>query len=241
MLTSAIKALVVDDETHAQELLVSYLKSSSHHVNVLDVCSCSVQARKSMDRISPNVVFLDIKMPGESGLEFLKNYDFGTSYPIFTTSYSEFAIEALKEGAFDYLLKPIDSIELEETLARLSKNLKSLNSMESTPDKLRLEIRDNLTSRFISLSDIKFLDADGSYTSILTTKDSYLISKNLKSFETVLSTYQMFFRIHHKTILNLKWVDYFDHSENIVYLKTGDYKVVSSRRKDAFLKKMRTI
>jgi YesN/AraC family two-component response regulator len=114
-----LNVLVVDDEAPARELMCRQIERSCPSLNVVQTASSAKEARHLIDTISPDVVFVDIRMPNESGLDLIDRYKDRDFYVVFATTYHEYAVEALRQRAFDYLLKPIDMDELQACSRRI--------------------------------------------------------------------------------------------------------------------------
>lgn len=229
-----MKAIIVDDETKARKMLRAMLADLCAEVEVLAECDDLPNAVKAIKRFSPKLVFLDIEMPGHSGLELLEFFnenevDFQI---IFTTAYDHYAIKAFKLSAVDYLLKPISPVELTQAVARASKRDVANN------DAL-LRLRENLGQEsgqklavpqlngflFIDRSDILFLKGERAYATIcLKDGTSVLASRSLKYFEEMLAGDRRFFRCHRSYVVNL------DHVKEYVRTDGGNLILQSDRQ-----------
>jgi two-component system, LytTR family, response regulator len=204
-----LKAIIVDDESKARELLHNLLKEYCPDVDVLDLCADLPNAVKAIRKTKPDVVFLDIEMPGHSGLELLDffNEDEIDFSIVFTTAYNQYAIDAIKLSAFDYILKPIEPEELEKSVQRLLKKAeqKKSDAVSVVNDKIAVPTSNGL--KFIDTEHIIYLKADNTYTEIYTTDGNRLIvSRTLKNFEDTFSTTPNFFRCNKSYIVNVKFV-----------------------------------
>lgn len=207
---------------------------------------------KAIKKYRPNIVFLDIEMPGHSGLEILDYFeDDEINFEIvFTTGYSEYAIQAFKLSATDYLLKPINPETLKNTVERLLRKPKHEKIIEyralqenilHNKDQTEKCIIVNLSNstRFIKVRDIIMLSAEGSYCEIyMKGGEKLLASKNLKYFEERLLDISFFFRSHKSFIINLKSVVEYNKSDNNVTLQENINGIVSSEKTDLFFQKM---
>jgi two-component system, LytTR family, response regulator len=235
-----IKAFIVDDEKSGRDSLQMLLGRYCKEVEVIGQEGSVEAAYNFIINNHPELVFLDIEMPLGSGFELLKKFDNVQFKTIFVTAHQHYAIKAIKFSAFDYLLKPIDVDELVEAVQRVSEIDNTLNTqrhhgllenVESNKiGKIAVNVKDGLT--FINVCDIIRLQADGSYTHILTTNEKFTATRNIKEFEEILQT-KDFFRTHNSHIINLSRVDgYF------AIMQDGTSVEVSRRRKDLFLQLM---
>lgn len=242
-----IRTIIIEDEQQSAEVLELMLKKFSDVIEVVDVCNTPAKGIESIQKKSPDLVFLDIEMPRMNGFEMLKkvgNIDFEI---IFTTAYNKYAINAIKLSALDYLLKPIDKDELAKAIKKcrqsleqknmgykmdvLLKNLAQHNALEKT---LTLASVDGV--RFVKMKDIIRLEANGRYTKFyLANKEVIVSSRTLGDFEEVLSANE-FFRIHETHIINLLYIERFHKGNNYVLLSDKTELPLARRRKDEFLK-----
>ena len=211
-----MNAIIVDDETKARKMLNAMLADLCPEVEVLAECDDLPNAVKAIKRLSPQLVFLDIEMPGHSGLEILEFFseheiDF---HIIFTTAYDYYAIKAFKLSAVDYLLKPISPVDLKEAVSRASKRENtSTGSLVKLRENLQPEATKKLAIpqlngfRFIDHSEILYLKGERAYATIwLKDGSTILASRNLKYFEDLLQPNQSFFRCHRSYLVNLNHV-----------------------------------
>lgn len=207
-----ITAILVDDELNVRNLLRMLLKEHCPEVEILAECSDLPETVKSIRKIKPNLVFLDIEMPGHSGLELLdffneEEIDF---HIIFTTAYSEYAVQAFELSAVGYLLKPIKSDKLKDTIERYKKlekkntsGLKQLeHNLQHTQNK-RITLITKYRTYFVELNNIMFIKGEGAYSEFnLSGGEKVLVSKNLKHYEDMLVVDKRFVRISKQSIIN---------------------------------------
>jgi two-component system, LytTR family, response regulator len=244
--------IIIDDENKARQLLRNMLADVCPDINVMDECDDLPSGVKAIKKHKPDLVFLDIEMPGHSGLEILDYFedDEITFEIIFCTGYSEYAIQAFKLSATDYLLKPLNPNTLKESVERfLKKNNESkvieyralqenISKNGNTVDKCIVVNLSNST-RFVKVKDIIMLRAEGSYCELyLAGGEKLLTSKNLKSFEERLIEIPFFFRSHKSYMVNLKKVIEYSKSENNILLEEKLNGMVSSEKSEIFLEKM---
>lgn len=225
-------ALIVDDEPLARIDLIAVL-SAFEQVEVVGEADSIASARNQMDKLDPDIVFLDIQMPGESGFDLLPHAGLDTRV-IFVTAFDEYAIRAFEVNAMDYLLKPVSEDRLALTLKRLSQD--SPDRMVSTA---ALEKEDNIfvkltnSYQFIRLRNILKIEAADDYTVLfLTSGESYVALKSMKEWEMRLPP-GTFTRVHRSTIINMDQVvklePWFNHSFK-VHLQGLREPVILSRR-----------
>ncbi len=209
---SRIKAIIVDDELMARNLINGIIEENCPQIEVMESCVNLPDAVKSIRNYQPDLVFLDIEMPGHSGLELLEFFNASeiNFSIIFTTAYNQYAINAFKLSAIDYLLKPLDSESLVEAVQRFERNTSKHVSLEMLRNNLKprsikkLAIHTVSSIDFIVLDDIAFLKADGAYTQIVLNDNSKIVSsKNMKYFEEVLQSNTNFIRCHKSYIVNI--------------------------------------
>lgn len=247
--------IIIDDESKARSLLRNMLADITEDVRVLAECDDLPSGVKAIKKFKPEIVFLDIEMPGHSGLEILDYFeeDEITFDIVFTTGYSEYAIQAFKLSAIDYLLKPINPEMLKNTISMILKKSKqdkvieykalqeNLGTNKDISDKCIIVNLSNST-RFIKVKDIIMLHAEGSYCELhLKGGEKLLASKNLKYFEERLYDIPFFFRSHKSYIINLKTVQEYNRSENNVVLEEKISGMISSDKSDVFLEKMESL
>ena len=245
-----VRVIVVDDERKSRESLVVLLKDFCPGVHVLGAVGTVADGVKMIEENDPDIIFLDIQMNSETGFDLLRKTIPASFEVIFTTAHSEYAIEAIKFSALDYLLKPIDIQELQLAVnkyrkktsnSKLSQRLETLidnfKSTKSESFKMALSTSDGLI--FVNLSEIIYLEAEGSYTMFyMKTGDKHLVTKNLKEYENLLIS-KNFFRIHNSFVINLNEVVKYVRGEGgYVIMKNGKKLDVSKRRKQAFLKQI---
>lgn len=211
-----IKAILVDDEVNVRNLLRILLTEHCPDIEVVAESSDLPEAIKSIHKHKPALVFLDIEMPGHSGLELLDffNEDEIDFQIIFTTAYSEYAIQAFDLSAVGYLLKPIKPAKLIETVNRFKKNEQKAgfsldhlkHNLSDVPHK-RIALATKYKTHFINLSDIVYIKGDGAYSEFnLSNGEKILMSKNLKHYEDILAHTPFFLRISKQSIVNKNFI-----------------------------------
>jgi len=226
------KAIIIDDEEMARTLLKGMLELYCPNIEVQALCNDLPSGVKAIRKHKPNIVFLDIEMPGHSGLELLDFFDDGEIdfSIIFVTAYNRYAIQAFKLSAVDYLLKPIESEDLINAVALFEKqqgkqNYGILKSNLSAKVSKKIGINGVSSVVFVDLSDILFFQAEGAYTKVVL-KDgkTLLASKSLKHFEQALSDRLEFYRCHKSFIVNIEHVSEYVKSDG-GYLKVQQHEI----------------
>lgn len=229
-----LKVIIIDDEKMARTLLGGMLAEFCENVELLDACPDLPSGIKAIRKLKPDIVFLDIEMPGYSGLEILDFFDESEIdfAIIFTTAYSQYAIQAFKLSAIDYLLKPIDSSELIKSIERYQKNetnrnYQILRDNLSLHTSQKLSVHTATSVKFIELDQILFLKAEGAYTEIMLHNGKTITSsKGLKKYEEILKENRGFFRCHKSFIVNLNHISEHVKSDG-GFLLVGEKEKVS--------------
>lgn len=243
-----IKTIIVDDEYNAREFLEKLLtRYFPDKFLILGKCESVDEAIVAIEKFNPELVFLDIQMPNKNGFQLFKELDKVQFEVIFTTAYSEFAIDAIKCSALDYLLKPINYIDLLDTIKKYDEK-QNKASQEEKP-KLLLENIDTGGSEFnrialptengfelLKTNSILYCEADSNYCKIVCLDGrNIVLSKTLKYIEELLPT-SLFQRIHKSYLVNLNYVNRFSKGDELlVELANGETLPVSVRQKENFI------
>jgi two-component system LytT family response regulator len=243
-----LKAVIVDDEPKAIQSLIWELSNFSEEIEVIASFTNPDAALKYLNSNTPDCLFLDVQMPTIGGFQFLeqlKNINFAV---VITTAYDEYAIKALKHEAIDYLLKPIDSDDLRESITKIKKySDRSINAMKfermlsnfnSKFDKKRITINTDGKLLFLDVDDIIYVESDGNYSTLfLQNQKKIVITKKLKEVDAILPEHY-FFRIHNSFIINLNKIKAFIKNEGYVIMDSEDKIPVARQRKSDFLEKL---
>jgi two-component system LytT family response regulator len=238
-----LKVLLIDDEQRATDALRLMIIKTIPEVSEVMICNDSRQAAEKIHEFQPALVFLDIQMPHLNGFQVLEKIPNKNFKIIFTTAYNEYAIQAIRYSAFDYLLKPVDIEELQGAVHRflegqedyrqqydLLKNIMHNMSATST-EEFRLALPTKEGVHFLLPSEIIRCEALGNYTRFFVTSGkSYLISRTLGEYDALL-TPQNFIRTHKSHLVNKKFISFIDH-DGFAVLKDNTKVEVSRRRKD---------
>jgi len=232
------KSIIVDDEELAREDLKALLKDFTE-VEIIGEAETVEETKILIEELNPDLIFLDIQMPGKSGFDLLEELQIDSKV-IFVTAYDEYAIRAFEVNARDYLLKPVNR----ERLAQAIERLKTDQEIEDTVQ-IKLDLIDNIFlmvnnhHQFVKIGSIIKITSAGNYTEIYTSlKLKGLVLKSLKDWEVRLP-HNYFVRIHRNAIINLEYVDHVEEWFNYsykVFLKEIDEPLVMSRRYAAKLK-----
>lgn len=243
-----IKTIIVDDEAPARELMRSLLQRYFNNKFIIVAeCASIKEAQDQIELNQPDLVFLDIKMKNGSGFDLLKRLDKIQFEVIFTTAYSEFALEAIKQSALDYLLKPINPADLIIAIKKFEE--KNLNRFEL--DRIRLLLENLETGskeypkiafpasegyKLIRASTIKYCVADINYTKIhLIDGTSFVVSKTLKRIEELLPM-ELFIRPHKSYLVNQNMIKAYSNKEgHFLVLVNNEQIPISSRKKNEIL------
>jgi two-component system LytT family response regulator len=249
-----LRAVIVDDETNAREVLCNLLRLFSPEVEVCGEARNVDQGIEIIQQQKPDIVFLDIQMPGKSGFDLLNSFQKIDFDVVFTTAYQEYAIRAFRFSAIDYLLKPIDPEELQMALEKYKINKQSIRTEQLQILKEHIDNPENLLNsrqknegqrialptaegiHFIQLSEIIYCESMGSYTKFHLQKGpAIVVSRLLKEYEEILDNY-FFFRVHQSNIVNLDHIKrYVKGDGGQVWMSDNAEIEVSRRRKDDFL------
>ena len=242
-----IKAVLIDDEKNALEMLEWQLQSYCPQVQILELCRNADEGIDAIKKHAPQLVFLDIEMPRKNGFEVILHFPEPPFDVIFTTAYDQFAIKAFKFAALDYLLKPIDADDLTAAVQRYEKKQRHLQFKEQleillqqykqpqlAPGKIPFATQEGIV--FVKPETIVRCESSSNYTTLFfADKSKLIISKTLKEVEDLLQPYG-FFRVHHSHLINLQQVSRYVKAEGgYIEMSDGAQVPVSRQRKDYVL------
>lgn len=243
-----MKALIIDDEERARNLLSTVITNRCEHITDLKTASDLEEGIEVIKELQPHIVFLDIEMPNYSGLQILDFFkpEEVNFQIIFTTAYDQYAIQAFKLSAVDYLLKPINVQELLLAINKAAQLIQqksmatNIKDLKQTFQKLSLntiilEVPKGVL--FTPFEEIKYFEADGMYTKVYLTEDRIeLICKPIKFFSNQLEENQLFFKPHRSYLINIKHVRQLTRQDG-VFLTMSDQKniPISKDKKDEFI------
>lgn len=241
-----LKAIIIDDEKKGRDTL-NYMINTfcEDKVKIVYLAENVAEGIDAIKLYTPDIVFLDIQMNGETGFDLLEKVEKINFSIIFTTAYDKYALNAIKFSAIDYLLKPIDIEELNNAIDKAQSKkefdnklyenyVKNNKTTESENMKIAISTTNGL--EFITVKNIVYCKADKGYTYFHLKNNEKLIStKNLKHFEEILIEHD-FLRIHNSNLINLKEINKYNKGEGgSVTMSNGDELDVSKRKKAAFL------
>lgn len=231
-----MKTIVIDDERKARQLLKAMLQEHCPNVDIVAECEDLPSGVKAIRHEKPDLVLLDIEMPGHSGLELLDffNENEVNFHIVFTTAYSEYAIRAFKMSAVDYLLKPIQPNELMAAIDLTQKKLNQLTTFKLLKENLsgkskKIVLNQSQGIEFIHTDEILFMKGNGAYTEIHKKNGGYILaSKNLKYFEELLSDQPLFFRAQKSYIVNTQYIHNLQREDGGMNIIFGEHAITVS-------------
>ena len=237
-----LTAIIVDDELHGRENLKKICETYCPEINILGTADSVVKAKQLVSIHNPEIVFLDINMPVLDGFDFIEEYPDPEFLVVFVTAHEEFGINAVKAGAADYLLKPINIKELKQTVKKLLLNKQKKVKVETVREPNKLVLPASHGFDVLEIDDVIRLEAQGCYTKIVINggKDK-IISRTLKDFEETLPK-DLFFRTHKSHIINLKFIKGYSKFGGYYAIMMDNSKVEISRRKvSEFLQRSKAV
>ncbi|MFT5819550.1 MAG: two-component system LytT family response regulator [Crocinitomix sp.] len=244
-----MRAIIIDDEKQAIASLEMELREITPKIEIIGLASSVKEGIALLKKQTPDILFLDIRLNDGLGFDILHEIEnFGKFRVIFTTAYDQYALEALKLRAFDYLLKPIDLDELQQSITAIGLESKhsydipeqqldqivTLSNAISTESKIALNTGDGIYLK--QLSEIIHIQSDGNYTKFFLkdTKRPMLISRTLKEFENILAK-SGFVRVHYSHLININHLASFHNKDGTYVLMSNDNSIPVSTRKKANL------
>jgi two-component system LytT family response regulator len=245
-----LNAIIVDDEPYCCEILAAMLETECPQVNIVSICNNAGTAMAAIEKHSPEIVFLDVEMPRMNGFEMLEKLPSINFHIIFTTSYDQYALKAIRFSALDYLLKPVDREELKRAVQKaedrvqvpipqqLQLLLEKLKQPTQPISKIALPTIEGL--QMIAIDNIIYCESDDNYTRMyLKNKKKLLVTRSLKELEEMLESYS-FLRIHRSYLANLNETEKYIKGEGgYLIMSDGSHVDVSKNRKELLLQKLR--
>jgi two-component system, LytTR family, response regulator len=225
--------LIIDDEKLARDLLREYLEPIED-IEILDECAKGSEAVEKINKLKPDLIFLDVQMPGMTGFEVLDEIDH-EPYVIFTTAYDQYAIKAFEKNAVDYLLKPLDQERFRQAIDRAFKrkkmeegdledllgSLRQVNHRGTYDSHIFVQKSEKLYN--LPMEEIVYLEASGDYTIISTKNDQFVSSSGIGKLEELMNP-DTFIRVHRSTIVNVNYLKEIERHFNggmIVKMQSG--------------------
>lgn len=242
-----MRAIIVDDEKDGRETLNKIIQNYTKQVSIVDLADSVENAFSSIEKHKPDVVFLDIEMPGESGFDLLRRFKTIPFKTIFITAHSHYAIKAFKFSAVDYLLKPVDIDDLVEAVKKVEISVLGNHSIDykvllsqiekKQANKIALPLHDGF--EYVRVSNIMRFEGDGSYTNVyLMDGKKIMVSRNIKEYEGLLYEND-FFRCHISHLINLHHVKRFSrHDGYYAEMSDGRRIEIARRKKEEFVSRM---
>ena len=245
-------AIIIDDERHCIDVIETLCQQYIPDMTILETFQEGAKAIAKIQQLRPDVVFLDIEMPTMNGFEFLESTPYKDFKTIFTTAYNEYAIQAIKHHAFDYLLKPIRRKELIDTIQKLkgevsySDNLDNLQNLlnqlatSNTVKKIPLSTQEGI--HVVAIDQILYAKAESSYTNcFLTDGRKLFLSKTLKEIEETIGS-DNFLRIHASYLVNFDQVAKFQRADGgYIELSNGELLPVARSRKNELMQHLESL
>jgi two-component system LytT family response regulator len=243
-----IKAILIDDEAHCLDTLSILLKEYCPDVQVMDQCRSAKSGLQAIEKTNPDLVFLDIEMPGMNGFELLEQFSEIPFAIVFTTGYDQYAIKAIHFSALDYLLKPIDPQELISAVKKVQEQrhrpvaeqfqmlLQQIQDKNHQFNKIAVPTAEGF--ELIPADEVVRCEADDNYTHLfLKSKNKITACRTLKEMEEQLHDFSFFVRVHHSYLVNLNEVTKYIRGEGgYLVMSDGSSVNVSRSRKDSLLK-----
>ena len=239
-----IRAVIIEDEPKARVMLKTLLEKYCDDVHIIGEASNVKDGVNLINRLVPNLVFLDIEMPDEQGLHLFKYFDEIHFEVIFTTAYDQYIINALRLSALDYLLKPIDLTELQaalgqfrskkhkEQLYKLFYNQNRINN-QHTSKRLALPSKDSFT--FLNVDEVMYCQADSNYTLFVDKSGKkHLVSKPIKEYSDLLEQFG-FLRVHRSAVVNLNYIKKLVRTRPCQIIMNDDTKISVSQSRRQYL------
>lgn len=244
-----MKAIIIDDERLARAELRRLLQEFPE-IEVVDEAANAEEGAQKIDAINPDLIFLDIQMPGKTGFDLLSELDRAPQV-IFTTAYDEYALKAFEVNALDYLLKPVEPKRLADAVEKLHKHFDASPALRTGVDYEKpvllseddqVFVKDGERCWFVKLSDVRLFESVGNYAKVFFGAHKPLILKSLNALEERLDD-KIFFRANRKHIVNLRLIDKIEPYFNgglLLELKGGE-KIEVSRRQTVKFKEMMSL
>ncbi len=240
-----LQAVIVDDEIKALQSLTWELTNFSDEINVVASFTNPFEALEYLGKNTPDCLFLDIEMPTMDGFQFIQKLTNKNFPVVITTAYNQYALKAIKNEALDYLLKPIDTDDLEETITKIKKfNTKNFSveklemallNFNSRSSQKRITLNTDGKLLFLESDEILYAESDGNYSTIfLADGQKIVLTKKLKEVNQLLPS-DSFFRIHNSYVINLNKIKEFLKTDGYVVLKSNHKIPVSRQKKSDFL------
>lgn len=246
-----ISVLIVDDESSSRIVLQDLLYNFSFNIEVVGSAASAEEAYSLIKEKNPDLVFLDIQMPRGDGFSLLQKFERLPFEVVFVTSYNQYAINAIKFSALDYLLKPVEVADLKLAVEKAKKrilmknnsaplilNLLKTMGAESEEHNVAVHVGDSV--KFLKENEILYIEADGSYCRLYTLNSNYTTARNIKDFEDYFGENTKFIRVHRSIYLNASHVKGYNKGEPcIIEMQDGKTFEIPRRKKAEVLEKLK--
>lgn len=229
-----MKALIVDDERLARNELTRLLEKFPE-IEIIGEAANGEEAIEKIETLNPDLVFLDIQMPGMTGFEVLEHLHVVPNV-IFVTAYDEYALKAFEVNALDYVLKPVELTRLEKAIEKVLVEAQENKNEDKLTRDSQIFIKDGEKCWFVKLENVRMFESEGNYVRLYFDNSKPMILKSLNNLEKRLNEKE-FFRISRKYIINLNWIDKVETWFNgglRVNLKSGEQLEISRRQTSRF-------
>jgi two-component system, LytTR family, response regulator len=244
-----LKAIIIDDEPYCCEILAAMLESNCPDVNVVKICNNGHEALTAIKQDSPDLVFLDVEMPKMNGFEMLEQLPAINFHLIFTTSYDQYALKAIRFSAMDYLLKPVDREELKNAVNKVRQRIQiplpqqleilmqKIRQPANPVNKIALPTMEGL--QLIPIESIVSCESDDNYTNLkLKNGKKLLVTRSLKEMEETLEQHS-FIRVHRSYLVNMNEIEKYIKGEGgYLVMSDGTTIDVARNKKEMLLKKL---
>jgi len=236
-----LRVVVIDDEKNAVEGMLTILKNFCTDIEIVGTANNASSGIEIINKTIPDLAFIDIEMPDANGFDVINSIKNKNILMVFVTAFDQYAVRAFKSNVIGYLLKPVDIEDVQNIVEKAKELTQSRELLENLVEKKsqfgKITVPTNKGLLFIEPDNILYIKADGRYSSIhFANNESVFVSKNIGEIEELLDP-DVFFRAHHSSIINLKYVCELNSKEGGYIVMTGGTKVLLSRRKkDEFLK-----
>jgi two-component system LytT family response regulator len=237
-----LNVIIIDDELHGRENLKKIIETYCPEIEIKGMAASVVSAVELVNTHKPELVFLDINMPVLNGFDFLDEFTDRNFMVVFVTAHEEFGIKAVKAGAADYILKPVNIKELKQTVKKILSVRKNVIKDSTAVNDDKIVIPASQGFDVITADDIVRLEAEGCYTKVIFKEGkSKIVSRTLKDFEDTLPEGK-FFRIHKSHLINLKYVKVYSKiGGSFVTMMDGTKVEISRRRAPEFIQKIKAV
>jgi two-component system LytT family response regulator len=243
-----METLIVDDERLARNELKRLL-APHEAIEVVGEAANADEAEAAIRDLDPDLLFLDVQMPGGSGFDLLERLD-AVPFVVFSTAYDEYALQAFEVSALDYLVKPIEPERLAEAITRVQERAQTADPQGAVPDEEpaptltgddQVFVKDGKRYYFVRLGNVRVFESEGNYTRIIFDKGKPLVHRSLTYLESRLDP-DLFFRVSRQHIINLRWVDTLEpwfNDKMVAKMKDGREIEMSRRRSKEFRERLK--